>query len=220
MLSAPTDSTALAPLRALVFAGLRAAGWSPVDIERGRASLSALTDEALLAALVGGDAAAFDPLFDRHAAKLNGYARRWLSDADAADAVQESFLVLFQKAEAVLAHGEVNVAGFLFGTLRMKVLRTLARHAREPIAANPAEEGGPDDEGLAALLRREEGERVAKLLDRTCNPLEQEVVAMTLDDHEGPEIARTIGITTGYVRVLRHRAFEKLRRALAEEGVS
>ncbi len=221
MLAAPADATDLAPLRAAVFAGLRAAGWMPVDIERGRGFAVTQTDEALLAAVVRGEAAAFDPLFNRHAPKLNGYARRWFSGADAADAVQESFLVLFEKAEEVLSHQEVNVAGFLFGVLRNKMRRVLARHARETVMEDPAAaEPALHDDGLVALLHQEEGERLAELVERTCNPLEQEVVAMTLDGHEGPEIAGTLGIEPGHVRVLRHRAFAKLRLALADEGAT
>lgn len=219
MLAAPADTTDLAPLRAAIFAGLRATGWTPVDVERGRGAIvGTLSDEALLAALVHGEASAFDLLFDRHAPKLNGYARRRLSGADAADAVQESFLVLFEKAATVLAHQEVNVAGFLFGVLRNKMWRVLARHARETVMEDPAAEPALHDDGLVALLHQEEGERLAELVERTCNPLEQEVVAMTLDGHEGPKIAGTLGIEPGHVRVLRHRAFAKLRQAQAKDG--
>lgn len=220
MLAAPADTTDLAPLRAAVFAGLRAAGWTPVDGERGRGAIVVtLSDEALLAALVRGEAAVFDPFFNRHAPKLNGHARRWLSGADAADAVQETFLVLFEKAATVLAHQPVNVAGFLFGVLRNKMRRVLARRVRETVMEDPAaDEPAPHDDGLVTLLQREEGEHHAELVERTCNPLEQEVLAMIIDGHQGPEIAATLGIEPGHVRVLRHRAAAKLRQALAEEG--
>jgi RNA polymerase sigma-70 factor, ECF subfamily len=221
MRSAPPDVTELAPLRALLFGRLRASGWAPSGDLRGRPPSLADSDEALLAALVQGDAAAFDALFDRHAARLNGYARRRLrlQPADAADAVQEAFLVLFQKAEAVLAHEPVNVPGFLFGTLRNKAARLLAARSREA-AAGPPDDLSLDEGGLTALLQRETAERLASLLERACNPLEQEVVSMDLDDRGGPEIALALGITPNYVRQLRHRALAKLREALAEEEPS
>src|SRR5689334_22254186 len=101
MLSAPLDPTDLAPLRARLFGRLRASGWAPSGPPRG-APGAAESDAALLAAFVRGEAAAFDALFDRHAARLNGYARRWLQSADAADAVQEAFLVLFDNASLLL----------------------------------------------------------------------------------------------------------------------
>ncbi|AUX43218.1 uncharacterized protein SOCE26_046620 [Sorangium cellulosum] len=221
MLSAPVDLSELAPLRALLFRQLRASGWTPSGALRGRPLSPADSDEALLIALVHGDAAAFDALFDRHAARLNGCARRWLQPADAADAVQEAFLVLFKKADAVLGHAPVNVAGFLFSTLRNKALRILAVRSREAPAGAPDENEPSLDEGaIAALLRREREEQLALLLDRVCNPLEQEVIGMDLDDHNGPEIARAFGISPNYVRQLRHRALRKLREALSEEDPS
>ncbi|WP_437718790.1 sigma-70 family RNA polymerase sigma factor [Sorangium sp. So ce448] len=223
MLSAPPDVTDLAPIRARLFGRLRASGWAPSGDLRGRPPSLADSDEALLAAFVRGDAAAFDALFDRHAELLNGCARRQLrlQPADAADAVQEAFLVLFRKAETVLAHESVNVRGFLFVTLRNKAVHLLAARSREA-AAGPTGDDEPslDEGGLTELLRREAAERLALLLERACNPLEQEVVCMDIDGHSGPEIAGALGITPDHVRVLRHRALRKLRDALAEEGPS
>jgi len=58
----------------------------------------------------------------------------------------------------------------------------------------------------------------AGLLERECSPLEQEVVMLTLEGSTGPEIAADLHVSDGHVRVLRHRAFAKLRRALGEEA--
>jgi RNA polymerase sigma factor (sigma-70 family) len=219
MLSALPDATDLNRLRALLFGRLRASGWAPSGAPKGRPASSGDSDDALLAALVQGDAAAFDVLFDRHAARLNGHARRWLQAADAADAVQDAFLVLFEKAESVLARAPVNIAGFLFGTLRNKSRRLLAARSRGAASDAPAEsQPSLDEDSLTALLRREDAERLALLLDRACNPLEQDVIRLDLQDHDGTEIAQALDITPGNVRVVRHRAYAKLRRALAEEA--
>ena len=193
----------------------------PPDVASSLASLDRLAgdpsrreDAALLAAFVGGDAAAFHALFERHAPRLNGWARRWLQGSDAEDAVQGAFVVLFEKAPSILKHEDVNVAGFLFTALRYGALRAMGR--REVPEAEPsAEDASPGDDGLAALLRREEAGRLAALLERTCNPLEQHVVMLDLEDRDDAEIAAALEITAGYVRVLRHRARGKLRRALA-----
>lgn len=216
MLSAPPDETELATLRARLFGRLRASGWAPAGPPRGAPRLGE-SDEALLAALVRGDAAAFDILFDRHAARLNGYARRWLQSADAADAVQETFLVLFQKARDVLDHVDPNISGFLFSTLRHKLRDALATR-ETPVAEANANEPSPEDDGLTTLLRREDAARLACLLDRACNPLEQDVVMLDLEDRDGSEIASMLGTSLGNVRVVRHRALAKLRRALQEEA--
>jgi RNA polymerase sigma-70 factor (ECF subfamily) len=219
MLSAPLDPTDLAPLRALLFQRLRASGWTPSGALRGRSFSSADSDSALLATLITGEAEAFDSLFDRHAPQLNGYARRELQPEDAKDAVQDTFIVLFEKARIILEHEPVNVRGFLFSTLRNKILHILATRAREaaPEAAGE-DEPSLNDDGLTALLRREDAERLARLLDRVCNPLQQAIIMLHLEDRDGPDIARELGITEVNVRVLRHRAFKRLREALDEEA--
>jgi RNA polymerase sigma-70 factor (ECF subfamily) len=219
MLSAPLDETDLAPLRASLFGRLRASGWAPSGHPRG-APIATESDAALLTAFVRGEAAAFDVLFDRHAARLNGYARRWLRGADAADAVQDAFIVLFEKASTLLERDDVNVGGYLFVTVRYKVLRALAASAaREtPVAEPGANEPSPEDDGFTALLRREDAGRLAGVLERACNPLEQHVVMLDLEDRSDAEIVSTLGIAPGHVRVVRHRALAKLRRALQDEA--
>lgn len=216
LLSAPSDETDLAPLRARLFGQLRASGWVPAGRTRGIPDATE-SDLALLRAFVGGDAAAFDTLFERHAARLNGHARRWLSSADAADAVQDTFIVLFEKAPALLDRDEDNLGGFLFVTLRNKLLRALAARAREtPVAEPDTNERAPGDDGITAVLRREDAGRLASLLDRACSPLEQHVVMLDLEDRSDAEIVTELDITHVYVRQLRHRALKKLRAALEE----
>jgi RNA polymerase sigma factor (sigma-70 family) len=216
MLSAPRDETDLAPLRAHLFGRLRALGWAPSGYARGTPG-GAESDAVLLAAFVRGEAAAFDILFDRHAARLNGYARRWLQSADASDAVQDAFLVLFQKASILLDRDDVNVGGYLFITLRYKVLRALA--SREtPEAEAGTDETSPDDDGFTALLRREDAGQLASLLERTCSPLEQHVLMLDLEDRDDDEIAIELEVTRGNVRVVRHRALKKLRYAAQEQA--
>jgi RNA polymerase sigma-70 factor (ECF subfamily) len=132
--------------------------------------------------------------------------------------VQDAFVVLLQKAASLLGAPPVNVAGFLFGTLRHKVLHALAREARTRAveAAPKATSDTPDP--LELLLRRTEQARVTALLVAHTSPLEQEVLARLLDDHDAATIAADLGITPGHVRVLRHRALAKLRLLLAQEA--
>jgi RNA polymerase sigma-70 factor (ECF subfamily) len=223
MLSATPDETNLAPLRERIFGRLRALGWAPGGRTRGDLDTTEKSDGALLNALVNkGDTHAFKVLFDRHGGRLNGHARRWLPGADAADAVQEAFLVLFEKAPTLLARegvkvDDVNVGGYLFVTLRYKILRALA--SREaPEAAASEEQASPDDDGITALLRRDDAAELASLLERTCNPLEQHVVMLDLEDRDDAEIASQLGISAGNVRVVRCRALKKLRSVPREKA--
>ena len=216
MLSAPLDEADLAPLRARLFGRLRSSGWAPSGDTRGTPG-AAESDAVVLAAFVGGDAAAFDILFERHAARLNGYARRWLQSAEAADAVQEAFLVLFEKASDLLDRDDINVGGYLFGTLRHKVLK--ARNPREtPVAEAGEKELSGDDDAYTTLCRREDAGRLAEMLVGTCSPLEQHVVMLDVEDRSDAEIASALEISLVHVRVTRHRAHKKLRGALREEA--
>jgi RNA polymerase sigma-70 factor (ECF subfamily) len=175
-----------------------------------------ITDPALLSAFLHGETAAFDALFDRYAARLKGHARRWLRSADAADAVQDAFIILLEKAPTLLDRDDINIGGFLFNTLRYKALRALA--AREtPVPEPGADEPSPEDDGFTVLLRREDAGRISGLFERTCSPLEQHVMTLDIEDRSDAEITSALGITPGHVRVVRHRALAKLRRALAEE---
>jgi RNA polymerase sigma-70 factor (ECF subfamily) len=230
MTSTPRDETDLGRLRADLFGRLRASGWGPSLIGRGERLAPVVdllpkpaeqpqpaSDAALLERFLQDDPLAFNLLFDRHAARLNGYARRWLRGADAEDAVQGTFLVLFEKAKEILDREAPDVAAFLFAALRYKILRALA--AREtPVPEPGADETSPTDDGLTALLRREEAGRLARLLERTCNPLEQHVMMLDLEDRSDAEIVSALQITPVHARVARHRAIAKLRRALQEDA--
>lgn len=216
--STPPDDTGIASLRARVFVELRASGWSPAGALRGPATASQTSDSALLEAFLRGDSDAFNVLFERHARRLNGYARRWLGGAEAEDVVQDAFVVLFVRAEQLLERDDANVGGFLFITARNTILRALARKSRETPEPEPhADMLSQADDGLTAMLRREGQEQLAHALDGSCNPLEQQVMLLDLQDHDDATISRTVDITPGHVRVVRHRALAKLRRALEQE---
>ena len=118
-----------------------------------------------------------------------------------------------RRAAGLLERGDVKVGGFLFGTLRFKILRALS--AREV----PEEDAGADvpfsgDDGLTTLLHHEEATRLMHHLERVCNPVEQEVMVGYLEDRADAEIAAELGITPGHVRVVRCRARAKLSVAL------
>lgn len=214
--AAPRDDADLTPIRERVLARLRERGFSPAGPMRGRPG-PPLTDAGLLVAYLQGDVAAFEGIFDRYAARLQGYARRFLRGADAADAVQEAFVVLFERAGSLAERAEPDLGRFLFAAVRYKVLRALA--AREIPEADPGEDVPTlADDGLTAALRRETAAELAALLERTCNPLEQQVVLLHLEGFSDAEIAAQLGITEGHVRVVRHRALGKLRRAYAPEA--
>lgn len=174
-------------------------------------------DTSLLTAWLAGDESAFDELMLRHQGALLGYAKRWLDDAAAKDAVQNAFVALFQKAGEIVADGR-PVRGFLFRATHFEATKMLrAAMCLEAIGEDnpPPADGAPRD-ALHAALRSDDLERVLDALERRCNPLEQQVILADLDDLDTAEIARRLELEPGHVRVLRNRALAKLRTALQD----
>lgn len=180
--------------------------------ERSIASPRPPTDPELAQLLAAGDPSAFDVLFDRYAGKLLGYARRSLSLPDAEDAVQEAFLTVSKRVRELPAHS--NLAGFLFRTVRDRVVEAIRRRHRFDL--EPLDEAQLSDEenALAELCRDDERTRLAVALNAACNPLEQDVVLLFAQGYSNVEIARHLQLKPGHVGVLKHRALQKLREEL------
>lgn len=187
---------------------------------RGAAERKVLSDEALLSAYLHGEAGAFELLTERHLGWMVGWARMHLPATEAEDAAQEAFLDLVHKA-AKLKTG-ATLRGFLFGLLRVAVLRarrTLARHRGEPLDDEGAESDAlvdPQPNPEVTFLKRRTHQEVAEALSRVCTLQEQEVILFTLEDQDDKTIAEALETSENNIRVTRHRALAKLRKALAE----
>jgi RNA polymerase sigma-70 factor (ECF subfamily) len=210
----PADTTSL---RDALWRRLYAEGWRPsLHKDRALGTGTSGTDRALLQEWLQGDPDAFEALVRRHGGTLLSYARRSLAEPEAQDAVQEAFIALFRKASDVLAK-RLEIRAFLFGATRIEVRNTHRKRLRaENILDAYANEPAPDaPDVLNEILQREQNQLVRDLL-HTCNELEQDVVVMTLAGQTNAEIATALEITTNHVGVLKHRAHDKLKRAIAQ----
>jgi RNA polymerase sigma factor (sigma-70 family) len=186
--------------------------------ERGQAAPRPLDDRALLDAWLGGDAAAFETLALRYLGWLVAHAARHLAPSDADDAAQNAFAALITKARTLPR--EHSIKGFPFQALRIEILREQKRaFQRAPLLLEeqdtlPAADDGPE----RTLLRSRDAQTLAAALDAACSPLEQEVLLLWLDGESLQTIAAALDITDVHVRVLKHRALGKLRRALDQGG--
>ncbi len=174
-----------------------------------------MSEQELARRLASGDAAAFDALVELYAGKLLGYAQRSLSPSDAEDVVQEAFLVVVKKARTLAEHP--NLGGFLFQTLRYLIIDRLRRQEKQPLSGADIEVQPPDEQAddlAAALIRQEDLQRVAQALHDACNPLEQDVMALALEGLDHRDIAQQLDLTANHVRVIKHRAIQKVRVAL------
>jgi RNA polymerase sigma-70 factor (ECF subfamily) len=177
------------------------------------------SDEALLAAFVSGDAGAFETLMQRHLGWMVAWAaRQHLPVPDAEDAAQDAFIALVRKAAGL--HLDGTLRGYLFGLLRIQVLRarrSLQRRRGEPLDDDEAAAEVPSDEPSAVMkvLARRAHDELAEAMLRACTLREQEVLLFDLEDADDRVIAAALDMTEGNVRVVRHRALTKLRKVLA-----
>jgi RNA polymerase sigma factor (sigma-70 family) len=147
---------------------------TPAGLRHGsRARLRFAADDRLVGLVRGGDATAFEVLYDRHARELLSFCRYMLgSQADAEDAVQSTFV----SAHAALLADErfVDVRPWLFTIARNACLSTM--RARRPLVqvstglasnddpAAQAEQREEMHQVLSTLLGLPESQRVALLL--------------------------------------------------------
>lgn len=203
-------------LRDALWRRLHAEGWKPAPYtERAFGSRTGDDDRTLLHAFVRGDVDAYEALVGRHGGALLSFAMRSLPEADAEDAVQKAFIALYRKAQDVLDKPEQNVRAWLFVVTRYEAIdyhrrrlraeRALETYANEPTTSDP----NPTERLLQLEQERERAQLIADLVAR-CNPLEQNVVLMTVEGKTNTEIAEALQIKPGHVAVLKHRALKKL----------
>ena len=90
-----------------------------------------MDDDALIAALAGGDDTALRELFTRHAPWLAARLRAILPAADVEDVLQESFLAVWRGAHHYRPEG--SAGGWLWGITRRQAALWLRRRGPEGV---------------------------------------------------------------------------------------
>ena len=179
-----------------------------------RATLEAVSDEALARRIAGGPAGSTDAeeaeLYRRFAPRVRLYGRRHLrNDAAADDLAQDVLLLTFERLRASDVRQPEQIGSFILGTSRMMAVgeRRLARR-REALAARFMDTPAAIAPSPTTAL---DAPRVAACL-RALAERDRLVVMLTFyADREAPRIAADLGISPGAVRVIRHRAMARLR---------
>jgi RNA polymerase sigma-70 factor (ECF subfamily) len=178
------------------------------------ATLDAVGDEVLARRIAEGPPGTTDAeeaeLYRRFAPRVRLYGRRHLrDDAAADDLAQEVLLRTIERLRAREVRRPEEIGSFILGTSRMMVQgeRRITRR-REALAARfidttvdtaPASTATLDARLVAGCLR--------SLAER-----DRLVVLLTYyADREAPRIAEDLGVSSGAVRVIRHRAMARLR---------
>lgn len=175
------------------------------------------TDEALMAAYVAGDRAAFAALFARYAPRLRRLVGRGLprtSDAD--DLVQQTFLQV-HRARRDFRPGS-RLRPWLL-TIALNLARQyFRRRGRRPEASLP--DDGPGEPIASAGSDPEGAVRDAQLrraLDALPDAQREVIVLHWFEGLSFREIAAVVGASQPAVKVRAHRGYEKLRAALGTQ---
>ncbi len=168
------------------------------------------TDEAVMAAYQSGNSRAFRMLFDRYAPRIHAAAlKRGLSQADAADAVQQTFVHVHQGRSEFRPGAPVRPWIY---TVAFNVMRDLGRRVssqsrlKERFAAEPMH--APEQ------AKKESDTRLRDALDKLSPPQREVLVLHYFEEMSFSDIAQMLGAGEGAVRVRAHRAYEKLRTVL------
>lgn len=173
------------------------------------------TEEAELArriALAAPDEAkeAEAELCRRLAPRVRLYGRKHLRDDHAAaDLAQQVLLMTIEKLRGGELRDPERVVSFVFGMCRMVTMDLRRGHLRrERLLQQYGEDLALADASIAPRL---DETRLTSCLDRL-SERERSVVLMTFyEDKPADEVAGLTGLSAGNVRVIRHRALNRLR---------
>jgi RNA polymerase sigma-70 factor (ECF subfamily) len=153
--------------------------------------------------------AAETELYRRFAPRVRLYGLRHLRDEDAArDLMQQVLLLTIEKLRDGAVRDTDMIGSFILGTSRMLAVNLKRRDRRREALLEAFSSGPPFVSASPIGLDEEELEGcLSRLAER-----ERTVVLLTFyNDRPSRDIAQTLGITEGNVRVIRSRAIERLR---------
>jgi len=169
-------------------------------------------DETLLLAVAGRDMGAFRMLYERHAGWLAIRLSRRCNDRDlVADAVQDTFVAVWQKPRGF--RGDGDVAAWLWGiAIRRLVSRLRTRGAAAAVPGHPRVAPAAEDQVLLSVEYGDIGQALARL-----SPEMRAVIqAVVLDGLSAREAAQLLHVPVSSVKTRLYRARAHLRAALAE----
>ncbi len=183
-----------------------------------------MDDDALIAAVAGGDDTALRELFARHAPWLAARLRTVLPAAEVEDVLQETFLAVWRGA-ARYRPDLGTVGGWTWGIARRQAALWLRRRGPAELLlpaltspdgppagslASPTDLGDPAE----AALRRAELAAAVSTLGPAGGARRETWRLMYLEDRPIDEVAELMGVPVGTVKSRAHRVRQLMRAAL------
>ena len=172
-----------------------------------------MEDPEVVAAIVAGDPAGLAEAYDRYAMPLYSYCRSMLREpADAADAVQDTFLVATAKLRDL--RDPARLRAWLYAVARNECLRRL----RAGAALAALEEAGDvpvEAAEIGVAAERAEIQQLVRAAIGGLNPGERDVIELSLiAELDGDELAGALGVSRNHAHALLSRARSQLERSL------
>ena len=176
------------------------------------------TEPELIEAARAGDTDAADELLSQHEQKLFRFGLRMCgNEDDAREVLQETMLAAFRSFPGF--RGEARLSTWLYQIARGYCLKTRRRSVGEPAELDGLESAsGVPSEAEPADLRthaREIGEALHAAILALPQSLREAVVLRDVEELEGEEAAKVLGIELAALKSRLHRGRAELRKHLA-----
>ncbi len=181
-----------------------------------------MQDREVVAAIVAGDPEGIAEAYDRYALSLYSYCRSLLREpADAADAVQDTFLIATAKLGGLRDPGKLR--SWLYAVARNECYRRLRAgqvtsaldEAGDMPAATGGQAGTAEAVDVASAIEQAEVQQFVRDAIAGLNPSERDVIELSLvQGLDSDELADALGVSRNHAHALLSRARSQLERSL------
>ena len=180
------------------------------------------TEAELIAAVLKGDAASFEPLIEKYSPRVFATARRYARrESEVEDIVQEVWLKAFQKLNSF--RGDAPFEHWLM-RLAVRTCYDFLRSHQRNREATFSELSEPEEDWLEHFVSRPESasenaeaarQLVERLLEQLSPPARLVITLLEIEDRSVKEIAELTGWSVPLVKVRAFRARAEMRKVLA-----
>lgn len=181
------------------------------------------TEAELIAAVLKGDAASFEPLIEKYSPRVFATARRYARrESEIEDIVQEVWLKAYQKLGSF--RGEAPFEHWLMRLAVRTCYDFLRSHQRNREAAF-SDLTEPEDDWLDRFIHQPESARenaeaarqlVQRVLQQLSPPARLVITLLEIEDRSVKEISKLTGWSVPLVKVRAFRARAEMRKILAK----